>query len=337
MPVVKNKFYYRDILKKAFKIIKENKFLWVFGFFAAAMGGIGELDSAFSNYTDISNKTDSIFNLQTLYQGGVIWTMFDNMQGFFTSYSWQAFILVLITAVVFCIIIWLSIISQISLFDAAYKLSKKRKTGYAEGYHIGNKKFSSVLLINVGFKILLYALFIVIASPLVSWFLLRDSVWGGILFVILLFFIYIPISIIVSFIIKYTIAFIVIKGKKTWESVMLSWKLFKKYWLVNIEMALIILAIGIVVGFFILLVLGLVSVPFVLIGISALFFGSSTGLTVAVIVGMIAWFVVISIMGSSFAAFQYTVWTLLFLDLINDRAESKLKRFIEIFSKKKKK
>ncbi|XOU94379.1 MAG: hypothetical protein ACNFW9_06130 [Candidatus Kerfeldbacteria bacterium] len=334
MPVVKNKFYYRGILKKAYQIVKGNKFLWVFGFFAAALGGVGELESVFKNYSDIGASSDNIFGLQTLYQGGVIWTIFDNIQDFFASFPWQAFFLLLITAVVFIVVIWLAIISQIALFDASNKLSKNKKTGYAESYRVGNKKFGSVLLINVVAKIVLWGVFVVIAAPLLGWFLIRDNVWGAILFVVLLFFVFIPISIIVSFIIKYAIAFIVIKGQKTWEAVKSSWVLFKKYWLVSIEMALIILVIGLGVGLFILLLIGLVSVPFVLIGIAALFFGSSTGLAVAVILGTVAWFVVIAIVGSAFASFQYTTWTLLFLDLVGDKAESKIKRFIDRFIKK---
>ena len=77
-----------------------------------------------------------------------------------------------------------------------------------------------------------------------------------------------------------------------------------------------------------LIIMGLAAVPFVLIAIAALFFGSSTGLGVAVILGALAWFVIISVIGSAFVSFQYSSWTLLFLDLVGDKAESKLKRLV---------
>lgn len=328
MPKVNPKFLYREIFKKSYEIVRNNKFLWFFGFFAAAFGALGEFDSVFKDYGGITTTSDNIFSLQNLYQGGLFWTIFENIKSFFTQFPWQAFFIILITIVIFVFIYWLAVVSQIALFDSTNKISKKKKTGFADGYRTGGQFFLPVLLINIGFRILLYGFFVVIASPLLSWFLVSENLWGGILFVILLFLIYIPISIIVSFIIKYSIAFIVIKGQKTWDAVKSAWKLFKENWLVSIEMGVILLFLGLLVGIGILLVLGLSAVPFVLIGIAALFFGSSTGLAVAVILGALTWLVIISIIGSGYVAFQYSSWTLLFLDLVGSKAESKLQRLV---------
>lgn len=331
MATINKKFYYREILKNAYQIVKNNKFLWFFGFFAAALGGFGEFESVFKDYGDITSTSDNIFNLQNLYEGGFFWIIFDNIKNFFSDFPWQAFIILLMTGVIFIVIYWLAIVSQIALFDSSNKLYKKKKSNYIDGYKTGSKYFLPVLLVNIGFKIVLYGIFIVMAAPLLSWFLVRDNVWGGILFVVLLFFIYIPISIIVSFIIKFTIAFIVIKGEKAWSAVKSAWKLFKNNWLVSIEMGLIILGLGILVGIVILLILGLAAVPFALIAIASLFFQSSTGLAVAVILGLLTWFVIIAIIGSGYVAFQYSSWTILFLDLVGERAESKLKRLVDKF------
>ncbi len=332
MPKVNNKFLYRDILKKSYELVKHNKFLWFFGFFAAALGGLGEFESVFKDYGGITSTSNNIFDWQALYQGGIFWIIFDNIKNFFSDFPWQAFFILLITAVIFLVVYWLAIVSQIALFDSSNKLFKNKKTNYSEGYKAGNRFFLPVLFVNIGFRIVLYGIFVVIAAPLLSWFLIRDNIWGGILFVILLFFIYIPISIIISFIIKYTIAYIVIKEQKAWEAIKSSWQLFKSNWLVSIEMGLIILLLGILVGIGITIALGLAAVPFVLIAIAALFFGSSTALAVAVIVGVLTWFVIIAILGSGYVAFQYSAWTLLFLDLVGERAESKLLRLVRKFS-----
>jgi len=328
MAKANTKFLYREIFKKSYELVKNNKFLWFFGFFAAAFGGFGEFESVFKDYTNVTNTSDSIFSWQGLYEGGVLWTIFDNVKSFFSQYPWQAFFLILIIGLIFVVIYWLAIVSQIALFDSSYKLSRNKKTGYAEGYRAGAQHFVPVFLINIAFRVLLYALFVVVAAPLLSWFLVRENVWGGIFFVVLLFLIYIPISIIVSFIIKYTIAYIVLKGHKAMDAVKSAWQLFKNNWLISIEMGLMILLLGLVVGIGMLIIMGLAAVPFVLIAIAALFFGSSTGLGVAVILGALAWFVIISVIGSAFVSFQYSSWTLLFLDLVGDKAESKLKRLV---------
>jgi len=201
---------------------------------------------------------------------------------------------------------------------------------FGDGYRIGNKHFGSVLLINIVVKVLLYALFIVIGAPLITWFLVKNTLLGGLVFVTLVFIIFIPASIIVSFIVKYAIAYIVIKGKNVGESVKLGWNLFKKNWLISIEMAFLILAIGLGVGLVIMLGMGLTSVPFIILGMISFFINSSTGFSIAVVLGTITWFVLLAIVGSAFVAFQYTAWTFLFVKLTEKKAESK---FIRLISK----
>lgn len=323
---IKN-FSYRDILKKSFVIVKKYKFLWFFGFFAAFLGTGGELNTMFNSYSNIGETSENVFGLQSLYQGGIFWSLYNNIETFFATYPWQALFMLLMVVVIFIVVIWLAIVSQIALFNLVNKIEKNKKVNYSEGYQAGNKYFGSVFLINILVKVILYGLLVVIAAPLLSWFLLKGNVWGGILFVILLFFFFIPISIIASFIVKYAVAYIVIQGQRTGQAVKLGWELFKKNWLVSIEMAIIILVLGLVVGLIILIAIGLASVPFFLIAIAALFFGSSTGFYVAVVLGMVAWFVIIAILGSAYVAFQYVTWTLLFLELVGDNAQSKLMRW----------
>jgi hypothetical protein len=43
----KNISVYRDIFKRAFQMIRHNKLLWAFGFFAAFLGAGGELEHRF--------------------------------------------------------------------------------------------------------------------------------------------------------------------------------------------------------------------------------------------------------------------------------------------------
>jgi len=327
MALVNKSFSYRDILKRSFVIVKKYKFLWFFGFFAAFLGAGGEFNTVYRNYSGIGETSEGIFGLQSLYQGGIFWSLYNNIETFFITYPWQAFFLFLIIAVIFIVVVWLAIVSQVALFDTANKIAKNKKVNYSEGYSAGNKHFGSVLLINIIVKVILYGLLVAIATPLLSWFLLRGNIWGGILFVILLFFCFVPISIIVSFIVKYAVAYIVIKEQRAGQAVKLGWQLFKKNWLISIEMALIILVLGIAAGLIILIAIGLASVPFFLIAIAALFFGSSTGFYVAVVLGVVTWFVIIAILGSAYVAFQYTAWTLLFLELVGDKARSKLMRW----------
>lgn len=325
---------YREVLKRAYEATKKFKFLWIFGFFAAFLGAGGEFETLFNSYIDIGERSRGIFSLRPFYQDGFLWTMYESTTDFFGAYPWQAFLFLLLLFVVVIVVVWLAIVSQIGLFDAGNRIAKGKDVSYAEAYRVGNKHFGSVLLINLVVKITMYALFVVIGTPLIAAFLIRDSIIAGTVFVVLLFFVFVPISIIVSFVVKYAIAYIVIKGKSVGESIKLGWRLFKDQWLVSIEMAFIILVIGIIVGLFILLLMGIAAVPFILIALAGLFFASQQGFVVALVFGTIAWFMIAAIVGAAFVTFNYIAWTFLFLKLVDEKAQSKLTRWIGKFSAK---
>ncbi|MFH0805223.1 MAG: hypothetical protein V1916_03445 [Patescibacteria group bacterium] len=320
-------FAYRHILRQAFDIVKRHRYLWFFGFFATLLGAGGELQPLFNNYSTIGERSQSIMSLRAFYEGGVFSAALGNAKLFFESYPWQALFFFLMIGAIFLVAIWLAIVSQVALFDAAAKLAKGKATTYAEGYQAGNRHFSSVLLINVVLRVILYGVFLVVAMPLLTWFLVGGNLWGGIVFVLLLFFVLLPAAVIVSFMVKFAIAYVVINGLPAKQAVRQGWELFKRNWLASIEMAIIILLIGLVVGLAILIVMGLASVPFILIGIAALFFGTATGFAAAVTLCVITWFAVAAIMGSAYVAYQYTAWTLLFVELDAQRAQSKLMRW----------
>ncbi|MCH7492553.1 hypothetical protein IID19_03070 [Patescibacteria group bacterium] len=320
-------FSYRDILRQAYYINLRHKFLWFFGFFAAFLGVGGELEPFFKSFFNLSSTSDNVLSLRDLYQQGVFTVFANNIQSFFSTYPWQSILFILMTLVLTAVFIWLAIVSQIALFDAVSKISKKRETNYGEGYRAGNRHFGSVLLVNVILKGAIYVVLTIVGTTLLSWFLVKGNALGGLLFIILFFIVLVPISAVIAFIVRYAIAYIVIQRKKVGESMKLGWQLFKKNWLVSIEMALIIILIGIIVGLVIVVALGLTAVPFALIAIAALFFGSSTGVAVAVVVGTLAWFIIAGVLGGIYVSFQYTAWTLLFMKLVEDKAQSRLVRF----------
>ncbi|MFH1207228.1 MAG: hypothetical protein V1668_01330 [Patescibacteria group bacterium] len=318
---------FRDVLKRAFNIIKANKFLWIFGFFASFLGIGGEFETLTRDYTSIGQTSSRILDMRSLMEGGVIWTILANIRDAFSTQPVQAFFFILMVVVVGLVMLWLAIVAQIALFDGVNKINKNQPASHREGFVVGNRFFMPVLALNVIVKVILYGILVVVGLPLISWLLIRDNLWGGFIFVFLLFFIYIPLTAMAAFIVKFAVAYIVIQGKRAGEAMRLAWALFKKNWLVSVEMAIVILVLGIVYGLAIILVLGLIAVPFALIGIAAMFFGSGTGLIVAITLGGIAWFLAVGILGGIFVSYQYSAWTLLFLKLVEDKAPSKLMRW----------
>ncbi len=321
-------FAFRELFKRAYQLTRKNKLLWFFGFFAAFLGVGGELESLFRNYSNVTSTSDTILGWQSLYQDGLFSSLFSNIRDFFSAYPAQGFLFLLLLFVVTAVVLWLSIISQIALFDSSKKLNANKQVTYSEAYSVGNKYLGPVLGVTLLLRVLQYVLFAIVGSVLVSWFLDGNSLSGGIAFVLFVFLILIPVSIIVSFMLRYAVAYIVLKNKKAMESIKLAWDLFRKNWIASLEMAVLILALGVVAGLVVAIAIGLASVPFILIAIAATFFGSAAGFAVAVLIGTIVWFVLAALIGAMYVGFQYAAWTMFFMELDKNRADSRVVRVL---------
>jgi len=318
---------HREVLKKSWKITLKNKYLWLFGFFAAILGSGSEFEILFNNYGSIDNTSETLFSIQSFYQEGLISTIVVNVKDLFSAFPFQGILLLFIFVIVAIIVIWLAIVSQIALFDSIKKLSAGQSTNLDNGYKAGSKYFGPVFGINAVVKIILYALLLILGLPLVGWFLVMDNLLGALLFILFVFLIFTPLTVIVSFIVKYAVAYVVIKGYKAGDAVKASWNLFKKNWLVSIELAFILLVVGVLVGLAMIVLLGFIAIPFVLLSMVALFFGSNVGFAIALFVGVIIWFCTIALLGAAFVTYQYSAWTLLFLRIEGSTAPSRLVRW----------
>jgi len=318
---------HRDVLKRSWHITLKNKFLWLFGFFAAVLGSGGEFEIIFRNYGNIDETSETLFSLQNLYQEGFITNVVTNAKNLIAAYPFQGLLFLFVFIVVAIIVIWLAIVSQIALFDSVKKISAGQSSNLDNGYKAGSKFFGPAFGINAVIKVLLYVFLLIIGLPLITWFLVMNNFAGALLFILFVFLVFVPLTVIVSFVIKYAVAYVVIRGYKTWDAVKEGWRLFSRNWLVSLELAFILLIIGLLVGLAMIILLGFISIPFVLLSLVALFFGSNVGFTISLLVGLIIWFCLIAILGAAFITYQYSAWTLLFLKLVEDRAPSRLVRW----------
>jgi membrane-anchored glycerophosphoryl diester phosphodiesterase (GDPDase) len=101
-----------------------------------------------------------------------------------------------------------------------------------------------------------------------------------------------------------------VKGSSLPVAVRESWNLFKKHWLVSIELGFLLLIINIVYTLLLASILTMLGLPFTP-------------------VGYIIFTVLIVLMGSIFAVFRYSAWTFLFRAILEDRAIPKIVRLFQ--------
>lgn len=327
---------YRKILSQSWKTTWQNKYLWFFGIFA------GFLMSG--NYKIILNALNGDMNsgifpgtrafMKTGIFGPHIFYNINNIARHDPISLFAAIFILLLIGTLFAFLIWLSVVSQIALVNNSAGYLTNKKNDFSGGVEAGKKNFWPVFGFNVFTKLIVVGAFFIIYLPII---LVVNN--GGIaanFLYFLCFIIFFSVSVIASFIIKYAIAYTVIKGNNFLESIKSGWKLFKDNWLVSIEMAFTLFFIEFLSGVAALLAILILATPFAFL---FYLFYKTFVVGVYLVIGL-AFFISILIIVSVAATvttFQISSWTGLFIELVSRGGSSKIVRLAEDFFGKPKK
>ena len=316
--------FYRDIFKEATQVTWKNKYLWFFGLFAALFGASGDYEIISRFLTGDS----SVFGWGAILQTNVFsFQTFNTISDFMTEDP-LSFILTMFVAlfilVLVIFIVWLATVSLSALVANAAALTAGKKVSFKDGVEVGGKNFWSVFALNIFNKVLVSAIFLMIALPLAL--SAGRSLIAYNFFYFLVFIIFVPVAIVASFIVKYAIAYKVIKNKSLLDSLRLSWRLFLKNWLISVEMAFILFVLNFLYGLAVLLLMFILAVPLLFLALILYYFTSFFGFWLVATIGLILFFILIAAAGAFIAAFQIYSWTSLFIELTGRGATAKVAR-----------
>ncbi len=328
---------YRNIFKKALHASWNNKYLWFFGIFATLLGSSGGSEVVLrSSSGDAGNdfisgfyqyKEAGVFKLQTIEN------FFNLFRTDFVSMISLLFLFLLSFALVL-FFVWLAVVSQAAIIDgAAESFSKKKnKKTIKDGVTVGNDKFWPVLGLNIIIKVVMLLVLMVVSQMFILAIVFSSS-WLTVLLSVVLFVVFFLFSIFFAMVMKYAIAFVVIKNKKIIDSIKEGWQLFVSNWLVSVEMAISLFFIVILAGIAISLSVLVLIIPFIFLGIVFFELFSFFGLWFVAITGFLILLALIIWAGSFLTVFTTSAWTGLFIELINKRGISKIIRLTERFQK----
>lgn len=328
-----NMFLYRNILSQAWKNTWQNKYLWFFGLFAVLLvnnGGTEIFSRLFSE--DISKgffsgtrqfiQETNIFSLEALA----------NLGRLAKNDPLSLFIIILIFLAILAILIfllWMSTVSQAAIVNNAAKFKTNKEHSFKNGFEIGKKKFWPVLGLNAVLKVIIYLLFLLMSLPVFTGALKPYFNFYNITFIIS-FLIFVPLAFCFSYIMKYAISYVVIKENKFLESIKLGWELFKKNWLVSLEMAFVLFLVNFLASLLLILLLMILAVPFLFIALLFSQLAFYTVFWVVILSALLLFIVFMALVGAILTTFQVSSWTLLFVELIRGGGKSKL---VRIFNK----
>ncbi|MDO8668137.1 MAG: hypothetical protein Q7K35_03490 [bacterium] len=324
--------FYRNILKQSWKLTWKNKYLWVFGIFAALLGNGYGLEILFNNAYGDSGQ--SLFPAwQRIVSTGVFSAKtYSNIGNLFKNDTLNIMIYLVILLIVLAILIflvWLVVVSQAAVVASSAAIIKQKKSSLREGMDSGRLNFWPVLALNILTKTVIYMMFAVISLPIIF----SQESFNANLFYVLALIIAAPLAIILSFIMKYAIAYVIIYGSKAGQALKQSWQLFKDNWLISLEMAVILFFINFLVGLGTILAILALAVPFLFLGLLFYYSLALVGSWLIVILALTGFLSIIMIVGASLSVFQIASWTSLFLELDKKRGTSKLVRIVNSLAK----
>lgn len=320
---------YRKILHQAWGATWRFKYLWFFGLFAALLGNAGEYEILLKGFSNDSEqgilRTFSDAGLLSVHGLANIVKLFKEEPLAMTSVLlFGIFILV-----IFIFIVWLINVSQAALVNNTALIISNKKSGFQEGIDAGVKNFWPVLGYNAILKSSIYLIFGLISFVVISSVSDSNTFFTNIVYGILFVF-FIPIAIAFSFIVKYSIAYKVIQNKNFVDSIISGFDLFRKNWLISLEMAFLLYFINIVSGFIVILIFFIMAVPFLLLAFLFNQLLSLAGFWLVMITGFVVFFGFLVTFGSALSTFQISAWTTLFIELISKGGQSKI---VRVFSK----
>jgi hypothetical protein len=312
-----------------------NKYLWFFGLFAAILGGVGKYEISMNKlsngwqggaYPDIAAflNSDALSEL--------------TLSNFFRAFQHDPVsmviicVLFIVLAVLFVFMLWLSVVSQVGLINnSAEALQSNKKYSslrIRHGIQAGIKNFWPVLGWNLIIKTCVYISFAIISLPVVYFFMGGmdgDPSVGNIAYSAL-FIIFVPISVLLSLLLKYSVCYIVLQSKSFVDSVRDGWKLFLSNWIISLEMGFILFAIQFLLTIALFLIVLALGIPFLFLAL--LFGGLATPISWMIMLAYIFLAIILVIFaGAIFTTFQISSWTGLFLELTKkQRSLSKLAR-----------
>ncbi len=322
-------FSHRSILKQAWNNTLKYKYLWLFGLFATltVAGGSWEynlINQSFSqNIIDGSylqlEKLISLFEVVANFGVGLLSLFKSGFWSFLSGLS-----VLIIIGMFLAIIIWLAISSQGALINALKKIltSKKEvKISYRENITVGHKNFWPVLGMNILIRLFIYFCFFLISIPLLV-LALKDFSLLAIIYIIL-FVLFVPISTGFTLMIKYAISYQIFESEGFVKSIEKGYKLFRKNWLISLEMAVILFIVSFLAGLIFSFVISIFIIPLFITGLAM----NAVWLSLFMVYLGIA---LLIIFGAILSTFQISAWTQLFYELKQDNGVlAKLERLIK--------
>ena len=299
--------FYRKIFGQSWQVIKQNFHLLFFGLFASLLG---------------FNEIKMVFDFQGAnpdFLGSWIITWWNSIQklasqGQFINWSMtDSYITLIGLFIIYAVILILSISSQGALIHSAAKHLKNGRNKANSSLAVSLEKFWPLLGINLINTVIGYFFIIFVISPMINLIAINSGLMFYFLLSLIIFFLLIPLMVMISFATRFGMGYIVIYNQTLWQAFNNGWELFRANWVITIESASTIILFSIIY-----IVIGFASIAFIFspfIVLALLMHISPMVFYLLIIIGSFAAIAVFLLVTSFYGAFYNLLWANIFLRL----------------------
>ncbi len=320
--------FYRHILAEAWGLVRRNKALWLLGFFVSFLGngGVYELLVQGTGRLGLQDDFGSFFTLGLLpgwsREAGAIHAL--------GSANLAVLLLVGLTAVALAIVaIWVVLSAQGGLIAGVRDAARGRKTRFGSLFAAGNETFGPLLAINIVSRLAIMAFFYFLLALTVLY--LTSASLLNVFAYLCGFVLFVPITLALGFVTIYAACYVVLQRLPFMAAIESAFALFKKYWLISLETALLLFVINLLAAFGIGAVTAAAAIALLPFLIGASLLQSSLAIGVVALIAAVLGVLFLAFVGSLLAAYQYAVWVTLFnkLHVRGHGGSSKIARWFE--------
>lgn len=306
---------YRTLIAQAFRFSTRHRFLWVLALLVA-LGGTGdELELIFSGTTSLNGQASTLGYLWAMYTNETLTVGLQNSVNYLRDNLVLSATVAMLLVLGFLLFVWVVIVAQGALVWATNRLQTKNDIRFGASFTVGMRMFSPVFLINLFTRAIVLLIMLVVAIPLGYMFVRTGNMTYDSLYILVAFLALIPLSVFLGFLTKFAAMYIVLQNQSWSVALRKGMQLFKKNWLVTVEVALVILAINTFGTLLFTVVMGMTGLPFTA-------------------VGFIVFLVLLLIVGAFLASFSWSAWVLLFQRLEQGSLQSKLVRWVDAWQQR---
>jgi MFS family permease len=264
------KIDYIKILKNAWHVIWQNKFLWWFGLFLALGGGTGfNFPAGNFQFGRQEEMEEKIFE----------------QAGQFLEQYWQIFAaLGILIFAVFLALLVLKIISRAGLIKSVDDIEKRKPAGFRQGFREGKKYFWKIFL--TGIVISFFVFFVIFSLVLpVAFLVYLKSYALAVILGIAAFLIVTILAVSAGFVGEYAYIYLVLSGISVRWALENACQLFLRNIWPSVIFALVFLVIGMAVGLALLMAFFVLALVFVPLGYFLYLAFAKVGIAIAAALG----------------------------------------------------